>query len=579
MNGLELNQVYRMGFWSSQLQSIRALCKRGCVNERTAESESFRSRLQVALHPSGNIRFDVLLFISSFIAYFFASDTQLNDYDAVNYALAVREFNVALDMPHPPGAPLFVALVKMLNTVVGDIPLALCLMSAWGGAVFVLLWRRIFDLFLSTRAAALGAVILAISPGMWMTASQPMSDALAAAMLSAAVLMALYYARGARPIVFLAFTALLAITVGIRPQFGLLAIFLLFATMVYCRIPRRTLILSLATFTVVNLAWLMPTIYSQYNLDGSGWLTYFNQIHRFQSGFGAASGSPLLAESFNIKSIIFRAATHVGALGYFGLGLNLWYPESVGLSLQTLGTELNPWYTDTAEWTVEGSVYTVAYIFCALICFSRVKYYAGRVQGSESYLGYLLLFASAYFLIVVMLVPPHIRFYLPLMPFFILLALLGAQSGLFQNKLQYALLFCAVASTLPTLRESIQISAPPVALMQQIQEQSNDTGKNTVLFLNTNASRHALWYLPDAQIYRGEDDIAPLDLAKVFAQEKRVFSNYSTVDFDNEFDITQVERFRRPYRVWMRHTSTALFEITAKTKPRVLALDTESSQP
>ena len=540
------------------------------------DDNRLRTRLMVLLVPSGTIRFDLFLFFSGFIAYFWAADFQLNDYDAVNYALAVREFNVALDMPHPPGAPAFVAFVKFLNLFVNNIPVTLCVSSALGGALFVVVWRRIFILFLSDRAAAVGAVVLAISPGMWMTASQPMSDSLAAALLSTCVLMALYYARGARPVVFLLFTALLALTVGVRPQFGLLAIVMLFASMLYCRLPVKTVLLSLLTFTLVNLAWLLPTIYSQYNLDGTGWFTYFNQISRFQSGFGAASGSPLLADQIDIRSILFRAGTHVGALGYFGLGLNLWYPESVGLSLQKLGTELNPWYADTAEWTVAGSLYTLLYTVCALVFVSRLRYYKSRSVNVRSYLGYLLLFAVVYFFVVVMLVPPHIRFYLPLMPFFILLALQGIQSKIFGNKLQYLLLFMAVASALPTLREAVRTESPPVALIHQIQEQSNLTGKNTVLFLNTNASRHALWYLPDARIYRGEDGRNPENLDSVFAQGLQVFSNSETVYTSNSVKRVEVAKYRRSYKVWMRHTSTALYEL--KYNPRSLALDVDAEE-
>ena len=545
-------------------------------NNQKQLDNRLRTRLIAFLAPSGAIRFDLLLFVSGFVAYLWASDFQLNDYDAVNYALAVREFNVALDMPHPPGAPVFVAFVKLLNLLVNDVAVALCIASALGGALFVVVWRRIFILFLSDRAAAVGAIVLAISPGMWMTASQPMSDSVAAALLSACVLMVLYYARGARPTVFFVFTALLALSVGVRPQFGILAIVMLFVSMLYCRLPLKTVQLSLLTFTLVNLAWLLPTVYSQFNLDGTGWLTYFNQILRFQSGFGAASGSPLLADHLDLGSILFRAGTHVGALGYFGLGLNLWYPESVGLSLQKLGTELNPWYADTAEWTVAGSLYMLLYVACAMVFFSRLRYYKSRCVNVRSYLGYLLFFAVAYFLIVMMLVPPHIRFYLPLMPFFILLALLGIQSKVWGNRLQYLLLFVAVFSALPTLSEAVRTESPPVALIHQIQEQSNPTGKNTVLFLNTNASRHALWYLPDARIYRGEDGNNPENLDSLFADGLRVFSNSETVYVSDSVKRVEVAKYRRSYKVWMRHTSTALYEL--KYQPRSLALDVDATE-
>lgn len=146
--------------------------------------QNMQKRLLQAINPTGTLRFDLLLFFATFFAYFLASDLQLNDYDAVNYALAVREFNVTLNMPHPPGAPLFVFFCRLISLTTGDIPTALALTSAAGGAVFVITWRRIFSLLLSPRAAAVGAIILAVSPGVWMTSSQLMSDSSAAAALS-----------------------------------------------------------------------------------------------------------------------------------------------------------------------------------------------------------------------------------------------------------------------------------------------------------------------------------------------------------------------------------------------------------
>lgn len=532
-----------------------------------------RERLLETLNPSGTLRFDIVLFIACFIAYFFASDLQLNDYDAVNYALAVREFNVTLDMPHPPGAPLFVFFCRLLSLIVSDIPTALSLVSAAGGAVFVITWRRIFILLLSPRAAAVGAIILAVSPGVWMTSSQLMSDSLAAAALSLRLLLALYFARSGRSVIYFLFSALLAITVGIRPQYGLLVIVLFFTSLAYFRLSRREMVRAILIFTLANLMWLLPTVYSQYNLDSSGWMTYFNQILRFKTGFDAASGSPLLAECLDAYQVAKRGGTHIGALGYFGLGLNAWYPQSVGAALQKQGTELNPWHADTAEWTYAGTFYTIIYALCFAVLFTRTRHYKQRLKSRSNYLGYLLLFALAYFVFVVMVVPPHIRFYLPIMPFFVLLALMGAQSSLLQNKLQYALLLAAAASALPTLSESLLTKSPPISLIEKIQHISNTAGKGTVLVLNGNASRHAYWYLPDAEVIIKERATEGIDLARIFSADHRVFSNFPSALQKEGVESRQIASYRRSYRVWMRHTSTGLYEL--KLSPRTKALMAE----
>ncbi len=43
----------------------------------------------------------------------------LEDIDSVNFALGVRDFNVAEHRPHPPGYPVYIALGKTATAIVG----------------------------------------------------------------------------------------------------------------------------------------------------------------------------------------------------------------------------------------------------------------------------------------------------------------------------------------------------------------------------------------------------------------------------------------------------------------------------
>jgi len=91
----------------------------------------------------------------------------LYNWDAVQFALALREFDVAKHQPHPPGYLLYVGLGRLLNGWVGDPTLAYVglamLFSA--GTTFVVYWlaRRLYDR--STAIAA--ASLLAVSPLFW----------------------------------------------------------------------------------------------------------------------------------------------------------------------------------------------------------------------------------------------------------------------------------------------------------------------------------------------------------------------------------------------------------------------------
>ena len=64
----------------------------------------------------------------------------LEDLDSVNFALGVREFDVARHQPHPPGYPVFIALGKISTGVLrvagvdGAAPRGLAVVSALASA-------------------------------------------------------------------------------------------------------------------------------------------------------------------------------------------------------------------------------------------------------------------------------------------------------------------------------------------------------------------------------------------------------------------------------------------------------------
>src|SRR5260370_37986294 len=91
----------------------------------------------------------------------------LYNWDAVQFALALHEFDIAKHQPHPPGYLLYVALGRLLNASLGDPTLAYVaramLFSA--GTTFVLysLARRLYD----RPTALIAASLLAVSPLFW----------------------------------------------------------------------------------------------------------------------------------------------------------------------------------------------------------------------------------------------------------------------------------------------------------------------------------------------------------------------------------------------------------------------------
>jgi hypothetical protein len=91
----------------------------------------------------------------------------LYNWDAVQFALALREFDVAKHQPHPPGYLLYVALGRLLNASLGDPNMAYVTLAMLFSAAttFTVYWlaRALYDRVTAAAAAAL----LAVSPLFW----------------------------------------------------------------------------------------------------------------------------------------------------------------------------------------------------------------------------------------------------------------------------------------------------------------------------------------------------------------------------------------------------------------------------
>lgn len=131
----------------------------------------------------------------------------LEDIDSVNFALGVRDFDVAAHRPHPPGYPVYIALGKVATAVTGAVAggapsvveaRALSVLSLIAGLVSIALLYRVFTCFSGDEPGArldviaFAATAIAVScPLFWYLAVRPMSDVpgLAFALASQACLM------------------------------------------------------------------------------------------------------------------------------------------------------------------------------------------------------------------------------------------------------------------------------------------------------------------------------------------------------------------------------------------------------
>jgi hypothetical protein len=205
----------------------------------------------------------------------------LEDLDSVNFALGVRDFDVARHQPHPPGYPVYIALAKAstatlrLFGVDAPAPRGLAIWSAIGATLalpgLLLFLRRLEG---RTSLATWAVVIVAACPVFWFAALRPLSDMLG----FAAVIWTLALAAGTPSTRSLIGAGLLAgFAIGIRSQTAVLTLpFLAWQT--WSRRSPAAAVGAVAAFAAGAIAWGIPL------LVASGGLSSYLHALTFQAG-------------------------------------------------------------------------------------------------------------------------------------------------------------------------------------------------------------------------------------------------------------------------------------------------------
>jgi hypothetical protein len=184
----------------------------------------------------------------------------LEEYDSANYALAVLDFDIFHEQPHPPGYIFYVWATRLAHTVTGDPVHALSAISAASGAVSVVLLLELLVPVLGLMPAVAACLATMASAQVWLQHVRPMQDAFAAAWMLACVLAVVRATeRGGLPRWCLAM-AMVGLSAGAKqvlPVFlgGLL---LWAARAAWPRGGARWMAAGAAAAAFASLAWLVP---------------------------------------------------------------------------------------------------------------------------------------------------------------------------------------------------------------------------------------------------------------------------------------------------------------------------------
>ena len=192
----------------------------------------------------------------------------LYNWDAVQFALALREFDIAKHQPHPPGYVLYVGLGRLVNATLADptqayVTLAMVFSAA---TTFTVYWlaRALYD---RVTAAAAGA-LLAVSPLFWFYGSVGLTYAGEAFGASLMALLAYRTLAGSVPHLYVG-AVCLGLAGGLR-QSVLVLLFPLWAACAVRGVRSRARLAAAAAILVgAVLAWFLPLVW----LSG-GWTAY-----------------------------------------------------------------------------------------------------------------------------------------------------------------------------------------------------------------------------------------------------------------------------------------------------------------
>jgi len=116
------------------------------------------------------------LFLGLAAIFAFTRSHWLDDWDSVNFAFGLDDFDVTKHWPHPPGYPVYIAAGKLVYSVIADHAAALTLVSSLSAAsvasMFYLLERRYSD----WPVALCATLIMALSPLFWLQSGLALTD-------------------------------------------------------------------------------------------------------------------------------------------------------------------------------------------------------------------------------------------------------------------------------------------------------------------------------------------------------------------------------------------------------------------
>src|SRR3989344_4626609 len=199
----------------------------------------------------------VIAVIAFFLRLMFLSPW-LEDWDSVQFVLALNHYSIVEHLPHPPGYPLYIILGKIFNMFIYDGALALTIMSALLGSLTVFPLYFLAKKMFNKETAILSSLILVITPVHWIISEVALTNIPGQFFLNLLIYFMYVYRRSFKGIVIVSF--LFGSMLGLRFTEAPIIISLL-ALILFDKKNFKLAILAIVSFLTGVLLWILPLIY------------------------------------------------------------------------------------------------------------------------------------------------------------------------------------------------------------------------------------------------------------------------------------------------------------------------------
>ncbi|HPR62591.1 MAG TPA: hypothetical protein PK014_00070 [Thermoanaerobaculia bacterium] len=476
------------------------------------------------------------LFLAFTALYLATSSCALDEWDSVNFALGVEHFDVSLYQPHPPGYPLYILSGKLIRTLTGVSPEhSLIWTSCLFGGIYLAMWYLFLLPSFGRVTSLLTAITTGWAAGPWMTATKALTDIPASALIAGELFMAASYQR-TRKLPWMAGAALSGgLAAGMRPQYTFIIIVIFLFCLVDAKSGMKRFLFGVALMVLCLALWLVPLVWIQAHRTDPGpdWSAYPRLVVTQWQWRLDKPDVYLGADPVTPGRVVDRIRSHIGR----------WFSHGLGLGAQA----------------VVGCLGLIVWLFGTGIYFLGGTY---REPAQSDFWRRNLPWVLIHVLIILVALPPDVRYYCPILPLLVLLPLAG-----FRNLPRFTavagFLFPALifSLTLPLAIQAHREPPPPVQLGVSLQSWKNTHPEAQCTIYLGDSRRQVKWYFPDLPV-----------LASLAAGPAPVEGTLKNVIFTDDPDFLRlnpwkgwrlqpVKVFSRSDIIYRKHAEVILYRV------------------